>query len=91
MPDKISADDIVKYFFFRQKIDFVYHSADYIFISLGIIGPIGIFFENRVLLMYTLEGVSTVLQTSLLLMKGLKKPRLPFLMLIRSLFPKTTF
>ena len=37
-----------------------HHSADYIFISFGIIRPIPSIFENGVLLMCTLEGVSSV-------------------------------
>ena len=36
------------------------HSADYSFISFGIIRPIVVSLKNGVLLMYTLEGVSSI-------------------------------
>ena len=44
-----------------ERLSVLYHSADYLFfISFGIIGPIVVYLKNGVLLMYTIEGVSSV-------------------------------
>ena len=42
-----------------ERLPVLYHSADYISFPLGSLGPLWIF-ENGVMLMYTLEGVSSV-------------------------------
>ena len=42
-----------------ERLPVLYHSADYISFLLGSLGPLWIF-ENGVMLMYTLEGVSSV-------------------------------
>ena len=69
-----------------ERLSVLYHSADYISFPLGSLGPCGIF-ENGVLLMYTLEGVSSV-ATSLLF----NKTETPiFISVVCSLFPKTIF
>ena len=44
---------------FVERLPVLYHSADYISFPLGSLGTFGIF-ENGVLLMYTLQGVSSV-------------------------------
>ena len=45
-----------------ERVIVTHYSAAYIFISFGSIGPIVVSLEkkNRVLIMYTLEGVSSV-------------------------------
>ena len=73
---------ICKVFFVCNLLDFhftslqlvlVHYSADYIFISFGII----FIFENGVLSMYTVEGVSSVANHYCLCRVSIK-PRLPF-------------
>ena len=55
----------------------VHHGRLY-FISFGIIGPIVGLFENGFLLMYTLEGVSSVADFITTYEESQIKPRLPF-------------
>ena len=55
----------------------LHHSADYIFILVGVNGPFG-FFENGFLLMYTLESVSSVANFIFAYGSFPIKPRLPF-------------
>ena len=43
-----------------ECLPLLHNSADYTFISFGIIGPLVVSFKNEVLLMYTLEGISSV-------------------------------
>ena len=58
-----------------ERLPILYHSADYISLPLDHWAHCGIF-ENGALLMYTLEGVSSV-QTSVLLIKSLNKTETP--------------
>ena len=62
-----------------ERLPVLHHSADFILHFLWDHWAHCGFFENGVLLMYTLQGVSSVANlTSLLLKKCLNKPRLPF-------------
>ena len=43
-----------------ERLPVLHHSTDYIFIVFGIIRPIAVSLKKGVVLIYTLEGVSSV-------------------------------
>ena len=83
-----------------ERLPVLHHSADYIFISFRIVGPIVVSLKMAFCscTLYTLEGVSSIANLLLmyyyvlLLMKKLNKTDTPILFsVVCSLFPKAIF